>query len=90
MHVENNKAVDIKNFNLNELEAFVAALGENRYRARQIMEWVYHHNVSSFEKMTSLPKEFRTKISIASYISNPNIKVFNRAYGEILMTKSDS
>ncbi|MBW2553825.1 MAG: 23S rRNA (adenine(2503)-C(2))-methyltransferase RlmN, partial [Deltaproteobacteria bacterium] len=72
--MENNKAIDIKNFNVIELEAFVASLGENRYRARQIMEWVYHHNASSFEEMTSLPKEFRTKISIASYISNPNIK----------------
>ena len=79
MHVKNNKAIDIKNFNVIELEAFVASLGENRYRARQIMEWVYHHNASSFEEMTSLPKEFRTKISIASYISNPNIKKIQTA-----------
>lgn len=79
MHLKRNNGIDIKNFNLNELEALVASLGENRYRARQMMEWVYHHNASSFEEMTNLPKEFRSKISIASHISNPNIKKIQKA-----------
>lgn len=74
MHVKRSNVIDMKNLNVHELEAWVVSLGENRYRARQMMEWVYHHNASSFEEMTTLPKAFRSKISIASYISNPVIK----------------
>jgi 23S rRNA (adenine2503-C2)-methyltransferase len=72
MRVKRNEGIDIKNLNLDELEELVASLGEERYRARQIMEWVYHHHASSFEEMTNLPKELRSKIANTSYISNFN------------------
>lgn len=72
--MKRNQPTDVKNLNLQELEAWVVSLGESRYRARQIMEWVYHHNASSFDEMTNLPKEFRSKISTAASISKPNVK----------------
>ncbi|MBW2183447.1 MAG: hypothetical protein JRF49_06240, partial [Deltaproteobacteria bacterium] len=60
--LKGNKAIDIKDLTLVELEGLVTSLGEKRYRARQVMEWVYHHNISSLEEMTNLPKEFRNRI----------------------------
>ena len=38
-------------------------LGIARYRAGQIMKWIYHRDVRDFERMTDLRKEFRTQLS---------------------------
>jgi len=67
--LKENKKIDIKDLNLAELEGLVTSLGEKRYRARQVMEWVYHHNISSLEEMTNLPKEFRSSMGNVSYLS---------------------
>lgn len=72
--LKGNKAIDIKDLNLVELEGLVTSLGEKRYRARQVMEWVYHHNISSLEEMTNLPKEFRNRIGNIFYLSTLKAK----------------
>ena len=61
---------DLKNLTLEELEAFIAGFGKERYRARQIMKWLYHHRVSTFEEMTDLAKELRTRLSRKARISS--------------------
>ncbi len=48
---------DLKDMTLEEIEAFVASLGKEKYRARQIMKWIYQQGASSFEEMTNLSKE---------------------------------
>ncbi len=53
----------LKDLNLQGLTEFISTLGEKPYRARQVYEWLYHHNVSSFEQMTNLPKTFRDKLT---------------------------
>ncbi len=72
--LKGNKAIDIKDLTLVELEGLVTSLGEKRYRARQVMEWVYHHNISSLEEMTNLPKEFRNRIGNIFYLSTLKVK----------------
>jgi len=74
MHLKKDKGIDIKNLTLPELEEFILSFGEKRYRAHQIMRWVYLHNKSSFEEMTDLPKEFRSKIKNVFYLSNLKVK----------------
>jgi len=69
MPVKERKKEDIKNLTFPELEEFVTSLGEPRYRARQLMGWLYHHHVSSFEEMTDLPKEFRSTLGDHFYLS---------------------
>lgn len=70
MSAKENKGIDIKNLTLAELEELVLSLGEKRYRARQVMGWVYHRNASSFEEMTDLPKGFRNSMENVSYLTN--------------------
>jgi len=70
MQVKKNKGIDIKNLTLTELEELILSLGEKRYRAHQIMRWMYHRNTSSFEEMTDLPKEFLGRIENAFHLSN--------------------
>ena len=46
-----------------ELEAFFVSIGEPRYRARQIFEWVWKHLVRDFSTMTNLPVPLRERLS---------------------------
>jgi 23S rRNA (adenine2503-C2)-methyltransferase len=53
---------DIKCLQFNELEKAVDELGEPRYRARQIVEWLYQKRAQTFEEMTDLPHELRARL----------------------------
>jgi 23S rRNA (adenine2503-C2)-methyltransferase len=44
---------------LDELGEFVESLGEKRFRAKQLYNWIYQRRARSFEEMTSLAKPFR-------------------------------
>ena len=47
---------------LSELEQELAALGEPRFRAKQIYEWLHEKRVESFSKMTNLSKALRERL----------------------------
>ena len=64
---------DLKNMTLEEIEAFVAGLGKEKYRARQIMKWIYQQGASSFEEMTNLSKEFRAEMAKKARIGSLEI-----------------
>ena len=56
------------------LERFFADdLGEKRFRAHQIMKWMYHRHATSFEEMTDLGKALRSKLEERSIIAPPNV-----------------
>lgn len=62
--------IDLKNFTLQELEAFILGCGKERFRAKQIFKWLYQKDVCDFAAMTNLSKEFREEISGRAYASN--------------------
>ena len=53
---------NIKNYNLEELQKIVENLGEKKYRAEQIFNWIYKENVTSFDHMVNLPLSLREKL----------------------------
>lgn len=46
-----------------ELEDVVKKYDAPKFRAKQIAEWLYSKNALDFDSMTSLPKDFRARIS---------------------------
>jgi 23S rRNA (adenine2503-C2)-methyltransferase len=42
-----------------ELEAWLTSLGQPKFRARQIQEWLWKHLATSLDEMTNLPKDLR-------------------------------
>ena len=62
--------VDLKNLSLEGLESLIAGLGKERYRARQIMRWLYCQGASSLEEMTDLAKELRAELGRIARISS--------------------
>ncbi len=52
---------------------FDEKLGEKRYRAHQVMKWMYHRHVTDFGQMTDLGKTLRNKLEAAAAVVPPNI-----------------
>lgn len=58
---------------ITDLQALVATLGEERYRAQQIMDWVYGKAVYSFQAMANLPASLRERLGQCSRITLPAV-----------------
>lgn len=54
---------DIRQLSKAELEAVFAELGEPRFRAKQVHEWLWQKGAHSFEAMTNLSKVLREKLA---------------------------
>lgn len=55
--------VDIKSMSLDELEVFVVeTLGEKKFRAKQLYDWMHVKLVSDFDAMTNISKDMRAKL----------------------------
>jgi 23S rRNA (adenine2503-C2)-methyltransferase len=64
---------NLKDLTLPEIETCIAPLGKEKYRARQIMKWLYQHDAKSFEEMTNLAKDFRSALSGIARIEQPDM-----------------
>ncbi len=56
---------DITDLTLAELGAELEAMGEPKFRAKQIFGWIYKKGAASFDRMTNLPPELREKLAAA-------------------------
>jgi 23S rRNA (adenine2503-C2)-methyltransferase len=55
------------------LEAFVVAMGEKPFRARQLFKWIYKRAEGDIEAMTDLGKDFRRRLAAIAEIRTPEI-----------------
>ena len=49
----------ITNLDRDQLEGALVALGEPKYRATQVLEWVYRKRATDFGAMSNLPASLR-------------------------------
>ena len=59
---------DLRNMELAEMEEFLEAMGEKKFRAKQVYKWAFS-GVESFDEMTNLSKELREKLAQTAQIS---------------------
>lgn len=64
---------NIRDLSLEEIEAAIAALGKERYRARQIMKALYRDGAGTFAEMTTLARAFRERLEHLFVIAEPRI-----------------
>ena len=57
-----SKRKDIRQLTLHDLTQNMESLGEQKFRAKQIYEWLWTKNAHTFSEMTSLSKELREKL----------------------------
>ncbi len=55
------------------LELFFAGIGERRYRARQLLQWIHQRGVTDFEQMTDLARPLRERLAGIAEITAPRV-----------------
>ena len=53
---------DIRLIEKNDLTEFFKSLGESKFRAQQVWEWLWKKGAHSFDEMTNLSKALRLKL----------------------------
>ena len=53
---------NIRHLNFNDLEEYFENMGEKKFRARQVYEWIWQKGALSFADMTNLSKELRQRL----------------------------
>ncbi len=64
-----NQGVDLKDLSPTELVDFLSGMGKEKFRAVQILRWIYQRNVTDFSAMTDLAKDFREELARRATIS---------------------
>lgn len=64
---------DLKSLNRVELEQFFQELGEPKFRAKQVFQWLWH-GVESFDEMTNLSKALREKLRQSCILTVPQVE----------------
>ena len=65
---------DIKSLTFTQLNSEIAELGLQKFRAKQIFEWLHKFGVTSFDEMTNISKDLRGKLENEYFISNAVIE----------------
>lgn len=65
--------IDLKDFDFDELAEYLKKIGEPKFRTKQIFSWL-HKGVESFDEMTNLSKQTRSKLSEECFVSTLKIR----------------
>lgn len=63
---------DIRSMSFTELSDYIANLGEPKFRAKQVFEWL-HRGIESFDEMGNIPKSLREKLAAECELNNAEI-----------------
>ena len=56
-----------------KLEAFFESLGEKRFRATQVLQWIHQRGADDFDQMTNMSKALREKLKQVAEIRGPEV-----------------
>lgn len=76
---DENTRKNIYDFTYDQLKFEMVALNQKEFRARQIFEWIYKHNVDSFYKMSSISKDFQKVLDSKYYFYKPEIEYVSKS-----------
>ena len=65
--------VNLLNFTLEGMKAYLVTLGEKPFRAVQVYKWIHQFGVDDFDEMTNISKSFREKLKQQTVILGPEI-----------------
>ena len=65
-----NNNINIKSLSKDDLLRFAQEQALPRYRAQQLIHWIYQRYATSIDDITEFSKDLRKKLSEKAYISN--------------------
>lgn len=69
---------NLREISLPELEVMMVAIGEPKFRATQVHEWVWQKFAADINDMTNLPKALREKLALEYFI--PKVRMHHSQY----------
>ena len=82
----NTPLPNIRHVSAPDLEAYFESIGEKKFRVKQVREWIWQKHAHSFEGMSNLSKELRTRLS--SDFSLPALQVNTTQFSDDGTVKS--
>lgn len=73
-----SEATNIRQLSLDELQNYFEQMGEKKFRAKQVYEWIWQKHAPGFEEMTNLSKELRAKLN--EHFSFPALQIETTQY----------
>jgi 23S rRNA (adenine2503-C2)-methyltransferase len=67
------KKIELKGLTLSELQEYFLSIGESRFRAQQVFNWMYNHLSTDFSEMQNISKELRTKLAANCSLQTLNL-----------------
>ncbi len=71
---QESKKIRLSGLDKAGLEDFMETLGEKKFRASQILSWLYVKNAKSFDEMSDIKKDLRERLSEIAIITDVKIK----------------
>ena len=75
----NTKKINLMDLTRQQMREFFAELGENPFRADQLVKWIYHFGEDNFDNMTNINKKLREKLKAVAEIKAPEVAVEQRS-----------
>lgn len=69
-----NMKTEIRTYTLDELEELVKKLGQPKFRAKQLYEWLHTHHASTYDEMTNLPVRLRDELKQTHPLEKPTVE----------------
>ena len=66
---------NIYGLSISDLEEYFLNIGEKKFKAIQVFEWLYQKRVTSFDEMTNIKKDVLDTLDNCTILTNKNVKV---------------
>lgn len=63
----------LDNMTLSQLEDFFESMGEKKFRAKQIFEWIHNKNISNFDECTNIAASLKDKLKEEAKLTEAEI-----------------
>ncbi|EON77780.1 Ribosomal RNA large subunit methyltransferase N [Lunatimonas lonarensis] len=77
--MEQEQKRDIRKLSLAELEVFFLSIGEKKFRAKQVYDWLWNKRLKNFAEMTNLSKATRERIEQHFVINHIRVDQMKRS-----------
>ncbi len=64
---------DLASFDKNELQELILQLGEKKFRAAQVYEWIHKKNVDSYDEMSNISAKLKGELEKKYYVNSIKI-----------------
>ncbi|MCY4655625.1 MAG: 23S rRNA (adenine(2503)-C(2))-methyltransferase RlmN [Gammaproteobacteria bacterium] len=75
-----SQSINLLGQSRSSLERFFEDLGEKKFRAKQLLQWIYHHNGRDFSQITVFSKALRDHLSSVATLETPKVLETHRSH----------